>query len=51
MQYRSVWHDINGTLCKGVLTNYQTARDEVLFKVALGLTAWVQDEEDNKVEL
>lgn len=45
MKYRAVWVADNGEIIKGVLTNIDTAREEVTFKKALGIFAWLEDAE------
>ena len=53
MKYRAVWIEYkNGksVIQKGELTtDLQTAKDDVEFKRALGFSAWVEDEESNRI--
>lgn len=52
MRYRAVWRDEEtGKIVLGVLTSHkQTAVDEAKFKRSLGMVAWVQNDEDEKVD-
>jgi hypothetical protein len=50
LKYRAVWYK-KGTVEEvlGVLTNYDNAKTETLFKRDLGLTAWLEDENGNRI--
>ena len=50
-QYRATWHDENGQITYGQFTvNLSTAQEEKRLKSALGLIAWVEDDEHNRIE-
>jgi len=50
-KFKAVWVDGDGKVVLGVLTNLVNAGDEARSKSAMGFLAWVQDEENNKVEI